>query len=115
MFPAGTAGLGLLILRLCAAGMLLRPVIPGTSISAPVWAVAGLLLIGFFLCVGLLTPVGCIASGVLQILLLYEHLELDNVQTALSLSITVALLLVGPGAFSIDSRLFGRRLIVRSK
>jgi hypothetical protein len=113
MFPA--AGLGLLILRLCAAGMLLRSAIPANSNQVSVWGVAGLLLLALSLCVGVLTPFGCIASGVVQILLLYKHVERDHVQTGFSFSITAALFLVGPGAFSIDSHLFGRRLIVRSK
>jgi hypothetical protein len=39
----------------------------------------------------------------------------DPFQLAFSLCVDAALFLIGPGAYSIDSRLFGRRLIVSSK
>jgi hypothetical protein len=45
----------------------------------------------------------------------FDPADRDPFQLAFSLSVDTALFLIGPGAFSIDSRMFGRRLIVSSK
>lgn len=115
MFPAGTPGCGLLILRVCAAGMLMRSAIPAVRVVVSVWGLTGLAIVASLLCLGLLTPPSCVASGLIQIAMRFDLVERDPLQFAFSLSVTAAVLLIGPGAFSIDSRLFGRRLIVRSK
>jgi integral membrane sensor domain MASE1 len=70
MFPVGGAGLGLLILRLCAAGMLLRNPMLKSTVEIPFWAAAGLIVIAISLCIGAFTPLSCIASGVAQIAML---------------------------------------------
>ena len=40
-----------------------------------------------------------------------DFIDRDLYNLAFSLGVTLALLLLGPGAFSIDGRSFGRRLI----
>ena len=114
MFPAGGAGSGLLILRLCAAGMLLRDAMPQATAAPPFWGAAGVILLAAVLIAGALTPVSCIASGVIQIATCNYGVEPQLVELALSLGVTLALLLTGPGAFSVDGRLFGRRRIYLS-
>jgi hypothetical protein len=111
MFPAGAAGSGLLILRLCAAGMLLRDVMPRATAAPPYWGAAGVILLAAIVIAGALTPVSSIASGVVQIATCTYAIQPPLVDVALSLGVTLALCLTGPGAFSIDGRLFGRRLI----
>jgi hypothetical protein len=114
MFPAGGAGLGLLILRFCDAGMLLYPMLQST-VSLPSWAAAMLVVIAISLCIGALTPFGCIASCLAQIVMLFADIHENRYEFALSLGVTWALFLLGPGAFSVDGRLFGRRLILPSR
>lgn len=80
------------------------------------------LLLGLVLLAGFLTP---IAAALAAMRTLYIGLPLlaipDPVlhQSALAMlylaTICVALMLLGPGAFSIDSRLFGRREIIIPK
>jgi uncharacterized membrane protein YphA (DoxX/SURF4 family) len=114
MFPVGAAGYGLLILRLCAAGMLMHDAMSETT-GFTTWESIGAAVLGIFLCLGAFTPVSCVASSVALIAIGWNQVDRDPYQLAFSLSVTATLFLIGPGAFSIDSRLFGRRLILRSK
>jgi uncharacterized membrane protein YphA (DoxX/SURF4 family) len=82
------------------------------------WLV-GLLAIlsGALLLIGLLTRLACVLVGLSSVgLLRAPSLSLITFDTGLSLFLVViisaALLLLGPGAFSLDSRLFGRREII---
>jgi putative oxidoreductase len=117
-FPEGPPGVGLLLLRggvgmivIVKAMMVLALEMQGSVIAAVIIkACTGLLLI-----VGLLTPY---AGTVLCLNALFAFvlsapagwLEWD---ASLLIAVTsVALALVGPGAYSIDARLFGRREIV---
>ena len=84
------------------------------------WA-AGCLAIAGGLCllVGFLTPVisAIVAFGSLGIALSWfpviAHTPLGDKSVVLNiLVIAVAIILLGPGAFSLDARLFGRREII---
>ena len=114
MFPAGAAGCGLLLLRLCAAGMLIRNCILDATVSIPVWEIAGVVVLAGAFAVGAFTPVVCCFSALLQIFVLLLAHQVNPLHFAFSFCVTAALFLLGPGAFSFDSRLFGRRLIVHS-
>jgi putative oxidoreductase len=109
-FPNGWPGRGLLVLRLAVGGILLTNGI-GWLASAPhrdniassiIGIAAGLLmLIGFW------TPVG----GALAVISQSWAVVIAGVmpETAiLLLSISVAVAMLGPGAWSIDALLFGR-------
>ena len=113
MFPAGAAGWGLLLLRLCAAGTLVRAA-ADAPVSIHIWETAGLgILVGAF-CFGAFTPLSCSLSALIQAFMLALAHESDPLQFVFSFCVTAALFLLGPGAFSVESRLFGRRLIVDS-
>lgn len=114
MFPAGAAGWGLLLLRFCAAGMLIRNCILDATVSIPVWEIAGVVVLAGVFVVGAFTPVVCGFSALLQIFVLLRAHQPNPLHFAFSFCVTAALFLLGPGAFSLDSRLFGRRLIVYS-
>jgi hypothetical protein len=114
MFPGGAAGWGLLLLRVCAAGMLVRNCILDATVSIPMWEVAGVVILAGAFVLGALIPIGCCMSALLQIFVLLRAHEPHLLHFAFSFCVTAVLFLVGPGAFSLDSRLFGRRLIVHS-
>ena len=113
MFPNAWPGRGLLLLRL-GAGIVLAHDGVAEMLMAPAWhgtirqslATLGgvLLLIGFF------TPV---AGGLVVIVELWTALSrADNLRTCIVLAITgAALAMLGPGIWSIDARLFGRKRI----
>jgi putative oxidoreductase len=112
IFPNGWPGRGLLILRLAVGGILLTNGVawlasrPHSAPNAPAIIVIGLAA-GLLMLVGLWTPV---ASGLAVISQSWALLVADvSPETAiLLLSISLAIAMLGPGAWSIDARLFGR-------
>jgi uncharacterized membrane protein YphA (DoxX/SURF4 family) len=115
-FPAGWPGIGLILLRIAVA---LGAITHGFSaLTAPdgppilVWTI-GLLAIavGLALLMGFLTPIaGAAATIGYLVMSVSRHCYAC---TALYLAVmSAALVLLGPGAVSLDARLFGRREII---
>jgi hypothetical protein len=104
-FPSGPAAAGLLLLR-CVVGLvlLLRP-----SDRDVLTAVVGILMM-----VGLVTPVA--AFGAVAVLAVSRYSsgpsDFPDVNFLLLIAGCVSLALLGPGAWSLDARIFGRREIV---
>jgi hypothetical protein len=111
MFPDGAAGWGLLLLRACAAAVLVRGA-ADANLSIHIWETVVLSVVVGAFCLGAFTPISCSLSALIQAFILVLTREPDAFQFAFSFCVTAALFLLGPGAFSVDSRLFGRRLIV---
>jgi hypothetical protein len=113
MFPPGLPGLALLLLRISVAIALLldnyahRYALPG-------WVHVLVILISLVISVGYLTPVVAAAALAVHVSISVAlGLGVDGGVLALILSLdAVALALLGPGAYSLDSRRFGRRLVV---
>jgi len=84
------------------------------------WSLGSIaILLGLMLLVGFLTPVAGIAATVgyvavgASLLQSLDPVKHNNAFTALDLSfVSAALVFLGPGAFSVDARMFGRREIV---
>jgi putative oxidoreductase len=111
IFPNGWPGRGLLVLRFAVGGILLTNGIAWLAsgshhdvIAPPIIGVcAGLLML-----IGLWTPVGSILAVISQSWTLLVSGIMP--QTAILLiSISVGVAMLGPGAWSIDALLFGRR------
>jgi putative oxidoreductase len=73
------------------------------AVLAVTEAVAGLLIL-----IGFCTPVGGVLAVVSMSLSLIDHGSVSGTKVLL-LCISLALAMLGPGAWSIDARLFGRR------
>ena len=113
MFPPGLPGLALLLLRLSVAGALLLDNY-GHRGALPGWVHALAILISLVVSVGYLTPIVAAAALALHAfvwLALGAGVDAAAVTLILSLD-ALALALLGPGAYSLDSRRFGRRLVV---
>jgi hypothetical protein len=111
MFPAGAPGIALLMLRVCIAAMLLLTAYPGIHVLSVTWDFLVLIALSILLCVGLFTPAVCILAVLLVGFRLPLIPDRQTINVSLTLVITISLALLGPGAFSIDAKLFGRRII----
>jgi hypothetical protein len=110
MFPAKAAGLALVLLRCCVALQLvlgyslmvaeIPPVLKAFVVCATVLA----------LCIGALTPAGCLISVLLQGSTLQSS-RCVGWQLVVPLVLPIAVFLLGPGAYSIDAKSYGRRVI----
>jgi putative oxidoreductase len=111
MFPGGWPGKGLLLLRLVAGIFLLYDGIAGPmgasqreSITLHVIAVCA----GIFLLAGLWTPIAGAVVAATEVWIALRGIDHPRAIILLA-AIGVAITVLGPGAWSIDARLFGRR------
>jgi uncharacterized membrane protein YphA (DoxX/SURF4 family) len=122
-FPSGWPGVALLLLRAVIAGLVIAQgsfYIGGADAAVEPWIVgAAALGIGLMLMIGFLTPIagalaglGGIAIAVSLLPVCTPNLFDETPSVILAASILVAMVLLGPGAFSADSRIFGRREII---
>ena len=112
MFPAGLAGIALLSLRFCVIGTVLLALDGSGDLFAATLRNVATLTFAVLLFAGLFTPATCTFALVLQATGHRSAIPLTVVETAIHMLMTASLLMLGPGAYSVDARLFGRRLIV---
>jgi len=123
-FPDGWPGVGLILLRFAVAFSAIAQgccsLAPGNPVSSSVWAVAvSAVVVGLVLLIGFMTPfaggaatIGYLVLGI-STFLANDASRQGQGLTALNLAVmSIALVLLGPGAFSLDARLFGRREII---
>jgi putative oxidoreductase len=108
-FPNSWPGGGLLLLRLVlAVGLLVdRPSLPAGSTSAVVLNLSEM-AIAPLLAIGLWTPVLCLVQFAVEVLLMARDHEWSSARHLFA-PVYLSLAMLGPGAWSIDARLFGRR------
>jgi putative oxidoreductase len=112
-FADGWPGAGLLLLRLLAGSALVydgiasaRSAFDTAQMVAPVLAAA----FGAMLAVGLFTPFAGIMAAAVEAWIAISHPGYRWTQIGLA-GLTLSLAMIGPGAWSIDARLFGRKQI----
>ncbi len=114
MFPTGAAGVALILLRVSVAVTLFMNILPQGDPAAHLWESAGLGLLGVAICLGLFTPAASIACCLIEIAMLLDTKDLAFISLLSSVLVAASLGLLGPGAYSLDARMFGRRLVVSS-
>jgi hypothetical protein len=112
MFPQGGPGLALLLLRISVAAIYYINVRNWFGVSSNGLFIVATLLISISLIIGFLTPylsvIAC-ASAVANLLIAPHSGNLIYIFSPFD---AAALALLGPGAYSVDARLFGRRVTV---
>lgn len=113
MFPGGWPGAGLLVLRLAAAipliigGALAVRDAPQLGLHAIYFATIG---VGILLLAGLWTPVAGALQVITEVWIFFSKGDGANLHLLLA-ALGVSLVMLGPGAWSVDARLFGRKRI----
>jgi uncharacterized membrane protein YphA (DoxX/SURF4 family) len=120
-FPDGWPGIGLVLLRCSLVAELASPILQRLFASGPAPAIVHsidmlALLVAAALLLGFLTPLAAVTGGICILVGMAPSLSASQVfrdcemfrVVAVSLSIS----LVGPGAYAVDCRLFGRREII---
>jgi putative oxidoreductase len=112
-FARGWPAVGLLLMRLVAGGSLIQQAVvklhAGHAVDA--WLPAVLVCAtAVLLLVGLWTPIACVAAVLIELWCIFSGLE-DTRICILLAALCAALALLGPGAWSIDARLFGWKRI----
>jgi hypothetical protein len=113
MFPQGGPGIGLLLLRIAAAGMFALNLTHQFNFSTNLlhwFFVVSIGLISLGLLLGFLTPIFTTIACIGAIANLANQ-PIDIVYI-LRLLTSAALFFLGPGAYSVDARLFGLRVTV---
>jgi len=108
-FPEGWPGAGLLFLRAVAA---IAPVQHGIAGLLPALVIVKLVAAGAvaLLLVGLWTPLAGVLMAVTELSLAFSHPTDPWIHILLG-ALGIALAMLGPGAWSVDARLFGRKRI----
>lgn len=113
MFPRGWPGIGLLLLRASAT--------IGSVASVTVahhdqvsWHVFALIPLCAAFCTGFLTPLAAFLAIGVQLLAFFS-LRTSPLWLSVTLLNTLTLAVLGPGAYSVDALLFGRRLLLTNR
>jgi len=110
MFPSGAPGVGLILLRIAVSVQLLE-IGWFDSGRLPQWIGFLCVLFATLLFLGVLTPAVAVLAALTTGFDLLGCSVALLVPLATIICSTLALALLGPGAYSLDAKLFGRRLV----
>lgn len=116
-FADSWPGVGLLVLRVVGGAAFVARAVAAFSSGSPAIAAAAApaIVAGLCLIAGLWTPVAGSLVAIYSIGFVFTNVD-DPVSNLLVAAIGAALALVGPGAWSIDARLFGwKRIDLRER
>ena len=82
--------------------------------NQPHWILLALTPLGAALCAGFLTPLAALMAIAVQ-LLRFIPSSSDLICLSVTILNTLALAILGPGAYSVDALLFGRRLLLTNR
>jgi hypothetical protein len=111
MFPTGTAGAALFLLRISVAATLVANGIANWAPVTSFWILLAIAVPAILLSLGLLTPYFAAISGLIQLGILLTTGSGSPFHVLISILDSIILAVLGPGAYSIDARLFGRRIL----
>jgi len=113
MFPDRWPGAALLLLRVAAAIPLMlggTPELRGVPHSWLYGAQFVAIGVGILLLAGLWTPIAGALEAIIEIWIIFSQRGEPSIHYLLA-ALAVSLVMLGPGAWSVDARLFGRKRI----
>ncbi len=114
MFPQGAPGIALLLLRVSVAASFSLSLLKGAGQLSSFVLLLFILASSALMVIGFLTSIVSFLVGSLAAAILLIDFQWDNIILVFISINAVALGLLGPGAYSLDARLFGRRVTVLS-
>jgi hypothetical protein len=111
MFPQGGPGVALLLLRVSVVAFLII-VAANYNGSSNRLLLVGASIMSISLSIGFLTPFLCVIVVALLIGNIIVNPQASSVLCVIAIANAAALGLLGPGAYSLDSKLFGRRVTI---
>lgn len=112
MFPQGGPGIALVLLRLSVAGMFLLRFLGRTVPMVPSWVLFVAMLLASFLSLGAFTPIVCVLICFVDFFYCMQASGGEALWLGSAVFNALALALLGPGAYSVDAWLYGRRVVV---
>jgi putative oxidoreductase len=112
-FANGWPGTGLLILRLIIAGIaFVLTFVPAGNLSLRMASVPCIIQFsaGILILIGLWTPLAGAFIAVVEVWIVLSHADVHSVRIVLA-ALGAAVAMIGPGAWSVDARLFGRKVV----
>jgi uncharacterized membrane protein YphA (DoxX/SURF4 family) len=112
-FPNSWPGLGLLIIRF-ATGLSLAAVAHASGdlvVTANLFARCVVGGVAVLILIGLWTPVAAVIGAVIQVLIMTLD-QRSDLSFVVSAAADLSLAFLGPGAWSVDARLFGRKRVI---
>jgi len=112
MFPKGAPGIALALMRLSLGAEFARDGWWASASYQHEWLMLSVAVLAVCLCLGLFTPMMCAICAVSELVAwALDGLHWDQAHACTMMN-AVSLALLGPGAYSLDGRAFGRRQIV---
>jgi len=112
MFPQGGPGVALVLLRISVVASFAANAASNPRVSSVGVLVAAIVLVSLSLVAGFLTPYLSVLAGATAVAGVLMGSHSAALVEAVSVLDAAALALLGPGAYSVDARLFGRRVSV---
>src|SRR6185436_15858750 len=109
---AGPPGIALLLLRVSVGLVLFIDQCGRLAWPAPMWLLAAAVLAALAVSLGVLTPLFALVCGLFKICSLAHATLIVAPPVLLALLLAVSVAMLGPGAYSLDARMFGRRVVL---
>jgi hypothetical protein len=113
MFPRAAPGVALVLLRLSVAATFWTNGPRACAIHLPRWVDPGVFALALLIVGGLLTPVAAALGAIVEAVSVVCAGDF-GVAALAPVAAAAALALIGPGGYSIDAWIFGRRVVVVS-